>query len=575
MTMPSSPTLWSGLCLLSTLIGATALGADANAGKVAFRAQCALCHSAEPNDNGGAAGPDLHGVFGRKAANGDFTYTKPLRDSNLTWDAATLDRFLASPTTVVPGSSMVVAVPRKEDRDNIVTYFQELQAGTFKEVARPGFGPPPMPASANATPPKGDADWKKDAPGRVHKIEVAKLPAPFATPAARNFPRLVAKPAGAEPKVPAGFKVNVFASDLQGPRTMLLAPNGDIFLAETQSGRIKVLRPSADGAKAATVEVFAQGLLQPFGIQFYPSGDKPQWLYVAENNRVVRYAYKAGETKASGIPEVIVPELSPNSGGHVTRDLAFSADGKRMFVSVGSNSNVAENMPKKTAAEVKAWEAQHGLGAAWDNETNRATVMVYPVGANQPGKIFATGIRNCVGLTVQPKSGDLWCTTNERDLLGDDLVPDYSTRVKEGGYYGWPWYYIGNHEDPRLKGDRPDLAGKAIVPDVLFQAHSAALTLTFYTATSGASAFPKEYVGDGFAVLHGSWNRAFRTGHKVVRVLMKDGVPTGEYEDFMVGFITEDGNAWARPVGGVVARDGSFLVSDDGANLIYRISYAR
>lgn len=575
MTTISSPALWSVLCLLSSLLSVPALGADANTGKVAFRAQCALCHSAEPNDNGGAAGPDLYGVLGRKAASGDFTYTKPLRDSNLTWDAATLDRFLASPTTVVPGSSMVVAVPKKADRDNIIAYFQEVKAGTFKEVARPGFSPPPMPASANAAPPQGEADWKKDAPGRVHKIELAKLPAPFATPTARNFPRLVPKPAGAEPKVPAGFKVNVFASDLQGPRTMRLAPNGDIFLAETQSGRIKVLRPAADGSKASSVEVFAQGLLQPFGIQFFPSGDKPQWLYVAENNRVVRYAYKAGDTKASGIPEVIVSELSPTSGGHFTRDLAFSLDGKRMFVSVGSNSNVAEDMSKKTAAEIKAWEAQHGLGAAWDQETNRATVIAYPVGANQPGKLFATGIRNCVGLTVQPKSGDLWCTTNERDLLGDDLVPDYSTRVKEGGFYGWPWYYMGNHEDPRLKGDRPDLAGKASVPDVPFQAHSAALTLTFYTATSGASAFPKEYVGDGFAVLHGSWNRAFRTGHKVVRVRMKDGVPTGEYEDFMVGFITEDGNAWARPVGGVVARDGSLLVSDDGANLIYRISYAR
>lgn len=572
MTTISSPALWSGLCLFSTLISVAALGADANAGKAAFRGQCALCHSAEANDNGGAAGPDLNGVLGRKAATGNFSYTKALRDSNLTWDAATLDRFLTSPTTVVPGSSMVVPVPKKEDRDNIITYFQEVKLGTFKEAPRPTFGGPSTPVNASA--PKGDADWKKDVPGRVHKIDVAKLPAPFTTPAARNFPQLVPKPAGAEPKVPAGFKVSVFASDLQGPRTMRLAPNGDIFLAETQSGRIKVLRPSADGAKAASVEVFAQGLLQPFGIEFYPS-DKPQWLYVAQNNRVVRYAYKVGDTKASGIPEVIVPELSPNSGGHFTRDLAFSLDGKRMFVSVGSNSNVAEDMAKKTPAEVKAWEAEHGLGAAWDKETNRATVMVYPVGTNQPGKIFATGIRNCVGLTVQPKSGELWCTTNERDLLGDDLVPDYSTRVKEGGYYGWPWYYMGNHEDPRLKGDRPDLAGKAIVPDVPFQAHSAALTLTFYTATSGASAFPKEYVGDGFAVLHGSWNRAFRTGHKVVRVRMKDGVPTGEYEDFMVGFITENGDSWARPVGGVVARDGSLLVSDDGANLIYRISYAR
>jgi glucose/arabinose dehydrogenase len=293
-------------------------------------------------------------------------------------------------------------------------------------------------------------------------------------------------------------------------------------------------------------------------------------------NRVVRYAYKVGDLKASGVPEVVVAELSPVGGGHFTRDVAFSPDGKRMFVSVGSQSNVAEDMPKKTPAEVKAWEAQHGLGATWGNEENRAAVRVYDVSdkldPNKAGKTFATGIRNCVSLTVQPKTGDLWCTTNERDMLGDDLVPDYSTRVKEGGFYGWPWYYMGKYEEPRLKGDRPDLAGKAIVPDVPYQAHSAAVNLLFYTATSGASAFPKEYVGDGFAVLHGSWNRAFRTGHKVVRVKMKNGVPTGEYEDFLVGFIADDGNSWGRPVAIVVASDGSMLLADDGANLIYRIS---
>jgi glucose/arabinose dehydrogenase len=232
-------------------------------------------------------------------------------------------------------------------------------------------------------------------------------------------------------------------------------------------------------------------------------------------------------------------------------------------------------MPKKTLDEAKAWDAEHGLGATWGAETNRADVLVFEVGSGKPGKIFATGIRNCVGLTVQPLTGDLWCTTNERDLLGDDLVPDYSTRVKEGGFYGWPWYYMGKYEDPRLKGDRPDLAGKAIVPDVPYQAHSAALNLVFYTATSGSSAFPQRYRGDGFAVLHGSWNRAFRTGHKVVRVRMKNGVPTGEYEDFLVGFIVDDSQVWGRPVGAAVAGDGSLLISDDGANLVYRISYAR
>jgi glucose/arabinose dehydrogenase/cytochrome c2 len=556
------------------LLTAAAFGADANAGKNAFREQCALCHSAEPNDNGGAQGPDLHNVFGRQAAgNSAFTYTQALKSSKLTWDAATLERFLAAPTTVVPGSSMVVAVPQKTDRDNMVAYFQEIKAGTFKAGPAPRFGPPPG-APSSAPPRTGDADWKKDKPGRVHRVTVASLPSPFATESARNFPRVVPRPANAQLSLPAGFKADVFAEKLAGPRLMRLAPNGDIFLSEAQSGRVKVMRPTPDGAKAASIEVFAQGLNQPFGMEFYPAAN-PQWLYVAEVNRVVRYAYKSGQQKASAVPEVVVPQLSPVAGGHFTRDIAFSLDGKRMFVSVGSLSNVAEDMSKKSPDEIRAWEAQHGLGAAWDKETNRAAVLVFPVGTNQPGKIFATGIRNCVGLTVQPANGEVWCTTNERDGLGDDLVPDYSTRVKEGGYYGWPWYYMGNHEDPRLKGARPDLAGKAIVPDVLFTAHSAADNLTFYTAKSGSSAFPQEYVGDAFAVLHGSWNRAFRTGHKVVRVRMKNNVPTGEYEDFLTGFIVDDGNAWARPVAAVVAKDGSLLVSEDGNHFIYRISYSR
>jgi glucose/arabinose dehydrogenase len=307
---------------------------------------------------------------------------------------------------------------------------------------------------------------------------------------------------------------------------------------------------------------------------FYPNAQQPKWLYVAETNRLVRYAYKVGDTQPRGVPEIVVPQLSPVAGGgHFSRDVVFSPDGKKMYVSVGSQSNVAEDMPKKSPAEVKAWEAAHGRGAAWGNEENRANVLVYDVGSNKPGKVYASGIRNCVSLTVQPGNGALWCTTNERDMLGDDLVPDYSTRVKPGAWYGWPWYYMGNHEDPRHAGERPDLAGQVTSPEVPYQAHSASLNLEFYTATSGASAFPTEYVGDGFAVLHGSWNRAFRTGHKVVRVRMKNGVPTGEYDDFLVGFIVDDGNAWGRPVALLVNSDGSLLLSDDGANIVYRISY--
>jgi glucose/arabinose dehydrogenase/cytochrome c2 len=560
--------------VLAALVCATpAFGADANAGKNYFHQQCALCHSAQPGDGGGAQGPNLDGVVGRHAASDpQFGYTKAMQASNLTWDPATLDRFLKSPTTVVSGSAMVIAIPKDEDRANVIAYFQAVKDGTFKEAehTRPPFTPPP----STGAPPKGDADWKRDAPGRAHRIDVATLPAPFDSGSATNFPKVVDRPADAKLQVPAGFKVEVFASDQKGARAMRLAPNGDIFLTETAVGAVKVLRPSADGATATSVETFAQGLNLPFGMAFYPAKN-PKWLYVAETNRVVRYPYKVGDQKASALPQIVVPELSPvGTGGHFTRDLVFSPDGKRMFVSVGSGSNVAENMAKKSPAEIKTWEAANGLGATWDTEEKRADVLVFEVGSKKPGKVFATGIRNCAGLTMQPATGTLWCTTNERDMLGDDLVPDYSTRVLPGHFYGWPWYYMGKYEDPRLKGDRPDLAGKATVPDVPYQAHSAALNLVFYTATTGSSAFPKEYVGDGFAVMHGSWNRAFRTGHKIVRVRMKNGMPTGEYDDFLVGFIADDGNAWARPVGAVVASDGSLLMSEDGNNTIYRISYA-
>jgi glucose/arabinose dehydrogenase len=417
--------------------------------------------------------------------------------------------------------------------------------------------------------------WQDDAPGRAHRIDVAGLPAPFATPSARNFPAIAAQPGDAALQLPLGFKVDVFTREVDGPRVMRVAPNGDVFVAETQQGRIKVLKLAADGASVASTTVFATGLGRPFGMQFYPSGASPQWLYVAEENRVVRYRYGSGDGQAVGAPEVVVRQLAATGGGHYTRDLVFSPDGRRMFVAVGSLSNVAEDMPKKSADELKAWEAEHGLGAAWGREENRADVLVFDVGSNRPGKPFATGLRNCVALAVQPGSGDVWCTVNERDGLGDYLVPDYSTRVREGGFYGWPWYYMGDKEDPRHAGERPDLKGKTITPDVPYEAHSAAVGFTFYTATSGRSAFPAEYVGDAFAVFHGSWNRADRTGHKVVRVPIENGVPTGEYVDFLVGFITPDGRPWGRPSYITAMNDGALLLGDDDGDVIYRISYAR
>ncbi len=436
--------------LLAGLIcAAPVLAADPNAGKAVFRAQCALCHSAEPGDNGGAQGPNLNGVFGRHSASTDFGYTAALKASGLTWDGATLDRFLTSPTTVVPGSAMVIPVPDDTQRANLIAYFQGVKDGTFKPAASalagPGGPPPVGPAPASDKPVKGFDDWKNDVPGRAHRISIAKLPAPFDTPSSAKFPRLVPRPADAEVKLPPGFEMTVFAKDTTGARKMLLAPNGDIFLSETQANKVVVMHPSADGTHAEQITTYAQGLVLPHGLAFYPNARHPKWLYVAETNRLVRYAYKPGDSVASGVPEIVVAQLSPVAGGgHFSRDVAFSADGKKMYVSVGSQSNVAEDLPKKSPQEAQAWEAAHGLGTAWGNEENRADVLVWDVNAtDKPGKVFASGIRNCVSLTVQPGNGALWCTTNERDMLGDDLVPDYSTRVKQGAWYGWPWVLHG------------------------------------------------------------------------------------------------------------------------------------
>jgi len=385
----------------------------------------------------------------------------------------------------------------------------------------------------------------------------------------------VEEPASAALRLPHGFRIGVFARGLAGPRALRVAPSGEVFVSETRAGRITVLQPAGDGAVVATKTVFAQGLSGPFGMAFYPRGDHPQWLYVAEVNRVVRYRYQPGDQVARAAPEIVIPSLAPASTyGHSTRDLAISADGAHLYVSVGSASNVAEDMPRKTPAQIQAWEASRAAGAAWGAEENRADVLEFDIRAPGPARILATGLRNCVGLSIQAQTGQLWCTTNERDLLGDDLVPDYSTRVRDGAFYGWPWYYTGGHEDPRHRGERPDLAGKVTLPDVPFQAHSAPLSLVFYDATAGSSVFPRDYLGDGFAVMHGSWNRASRTGYKVVRVRMAHGAPTGEYEDFLVGFIIDDARVRGRPVGAAVSRDGSLLISDDGANVVYRISYA-
>lgn len=393
------------------------------------------------------------------------------------------------------------------------------------------------------------SDWSSDAPGVRRHIRASDLPSPYATESARNGPRLVSRPDGALPQAPAGFRVTEFASRLKQPRVIVTAPNGDIFVAESESHRVRVLR-DADGDGVAEVnEVFAEDLRQPFGIAFYPVEGTPTHVYIANTGSVVRFPYQAGDLRARGEAETIVGDVSAGGrltgGGHWTRDIVFSRDGQTLFLSIGSLSNVDDN----------------------EKEARRARIFAYaPDGSDE--RIYAWGIRNPVGLAIDPQTGALWTSVNERDGLGDDLPPDYITRVVEGGFYGWPWYYLGPNQDPRHKGKRRELADKVIVPDVLIQAHSASLDLAFYDATQ----FPERYRGNIFAAEHGSWNREKRTGYKVIMVPVRDGEAPGEYEDFLTGFVTPEGNVWGRPVGVTVARDGSLLVSDDGSNIIWRVA---
>ena len=404
-------------------------------------------------------------------------------------------------------------------------------------------------------------DWRDDAPGLWRHITPADLPLPGATPAVANPPRTVARPAGAVPHVPPGFKVELFASGLDAPRALRVAPNGDIFVAETDAGRTRVLRAPDGANKPSESNTFAGGLGEPFGLAFYPPGPDPRWLYVAMTTAVVRFPYRSGDLRARGRAQTIV---RLPSGGHTTRDVAFSNDGARMFVSVGSATNDAEGMGERYPEGLLSFEKEHGLGASWGRDTDRAGVLAFdPEGHGR--RNFANGIRNCVGMAVHPQTDDVWCSTNERDALGDDLVPDFITRVREGAFYGWPWFYIGANPDPSHRGYRAELKDKITIPDVLIQAHSASLQLAFYTGTQ----FPAEYRGDAFAAEHGSWNRAKRTGYKVIRVKLKDGVPTGEYQDFLTGFVVNDRSVWGRPVGVAVAHDGALLVSEDANGTIW------
>jgi glucose/arabinose dehydrogenase len=380
-------------------------------------------------------------------------------------------------------------------------------------------------------------------------IRLKALPSPAPDESATTGPKVVPRPPDMWPKAPKGFKVNLYATGLNNPRLMRPAPNGDIFLAETAAGNIKVFLGMTSEGKPKEVHVFATGLNTPFGIAFYPLGPNPQWVYIANMDSVVRFPYHNGDVTATG-PAQHLDDL-PSGGHHRSRDVQFSPDGKKMYVSVGSQENVDD-------ADDEA-----------SGEKYRGDILEYnPDGSGL--RIFASGIRNPVGLAVNPKTGELWCSVNERDGLGNNLVPDYITHVQPGGFYGWPWWYMGGHQDPRLAGKRPDLKDKVITPDVILQPHNASLQMTFYEG----SQFPAEYRGDIFAAEHGSWNRSPRAGYEVIRVpLHQTGHASGQYEDFLTGFVVDDESVWGRPVGVTTAPDGSLLVSDDGSGSIWRVSH--
>jgi glucose/arabinose dehydrogenase len=497
----------------------------AQAGKPLYHLRCARCHGETGQGSGNI--PALRADVIRKATSGEVFWfiTK------------------GSPKREMPSWAKLPAAQRWK----IVTYVKSdyLQKGV------PAKAPanPVQSAALRLPSPNGPfTDFRYQSPGTARKIAVADLPHPYATKSSDNGPDLVARPRDAWPKAPAGFQVGLYAAGLENPRMLRTAPNGDIFLAESDAGRIRVFRGIGSDGKPQQMQTFAGGMKRPYGIAFYPPGPDPQWVYIGCENEVVRFPYRNGDMAASGKSEHLI-DLPTD--GHWTRSVEFSPDGKTMFVAVGSRSNVDD--PDTTP-----------------EEKNRADILAFnPDGSKQ--RVYAYGIRNAGGgLAVNPKTGELWCSVNERDSLGDNLVPDYITHVQEGGFYGWPWWYMGAHQDPRHKGKHPELKDKAIVPDVLLQPHNASLGITFY----GGKQFPAEYQGDIFAGQHGSWNKSARTGYEVIRVpLHQSGKASGDYQDFLTGFVLDNGDVWGRPVAVAVAPDGSLLVSDDGSNSIWRVSY--
>lgn len=384
------------------------------------------------------------------------------------------------------------------------------------------------------------ADSSGDYPGKHFQVLPSDMPKPFATPAVENSSKTVPRPDGVVPQVPKGFTASVFADHLDNPRWMAVAPNGDVFLAQPNAGIVSILRDPKNTGHA-TVTTFASGFTKPHGLAFHDSA-----LYVGDQDAVWKLAYTDGALKA-GKKTRITKQHDLGIGGHSTRDIAFGPDGS-LYLAIGSNGNVDTDEPAFRAAVNK----------------------VEPDGSLTQ---FATGTRNPVGITFYPGTDTMWITVNERDGLGDQLVPDYLTHVEKSAFYGWPYAYIGNNPDPTVGSKAPDMVAKAKVPDLLFQSHSAPLGLVFYEGNQ----FPADYKGDAFVSLHGSWNNAHPTGYKVVRVHFADGKPVGGYDDFATGFAkpgTSPAQVWGRPAGLAVTKDGSLLIADDAGKTVWRVTYS-
>jgi glucose/arabinose dehydrogenase len=384
--------------------------------------------------------------------------------------------------------------------------------------------------------------------GNTHQLN---LPEPFATPDTKKNSKVIGWPEGKTPVAPEGFIVTKFADKLNSPRWFYVTPNGDILVSESQTNKKKsandiiLFRDSDGDGNYEKRQTFMHDLPQPLGMLVLKD-----WFYVGNTDGIYRYAYKAGQLEITDKGEKIT-DLPPGGyNNHWTRNVIANADGSKLYVSTGSGSN----------------DGEHGM----EQENRRACILeMNPDGTGE--RVFAYGLRNPIGTAFEPVTKKLWCVVNERDNLGDDLVPDFLTEVKEGGFYGWPYSYFGPHEDPRWKGKIPNgLLEKTLVPDVAMGAHASCLGLVFYTKKT----FPKKYQGGAFVGEHGSWNRSQFSGYKVAFVPFENGKPIGGPEDFLTGFIADESKneVYGKPVGLLVMADGSLLVADDAGNTIWRVS---